>query len=75
MGSRQHQASIEQCHKFSLTTQTEHEQISTKKEKPLVDVAITIDKLLSEYPASDSFERKSSDGLNIRAIQKSIFGT
>ncbi|KAL3994323.1 hypothetical protein ACH3XW_21275 [Acanthocheilonema viteae] len=42
-----------------------------KKEKP----AITANKLLSGYPASDSSERKSLDGLNIRTIQKSILGS
>ncbi|EJW82288.1 hypothetical protein WUBG_06802 [Wuchereria bancrofti] len=53
MGSRQEQISIEQFHKLSLITPTEDKQISNKKEKPIIDAAITAHKLRSEYSTSE----------------------
>uniref|UniRef100_A0A1I8ELQ6 Uncharacterized protein n=1 Tax=Wuchereria bancrofti TaxID=6293 RepID=A0A1I8ELQ6_WUCBA len=53
MGSRQEQISIEQFHKLSLITPTEDKQISNKKEKPIIDAAITANKLRSGYSTSE----------------------
>ncbi|CAG9536248.1 unnamed protein product [Cercopithifilaria johnstoni] len=69
MELRQQQTPIEQFQKLSLIPHAEYKQISAKKEK----FGVTADKLLSGYPTSDSYERKSLDGLNIRTVQKSIF--
>uniref|UniRef100_A0AAF5PVH1 Uncharacterized protein n=1 Tax=Wuchereria bancrofti TaxID=6293 RepID=A0AAF5PVH1_WUCBA len=65
------QISIEQFHKLSLITPTEDKQISNKKEKPIIDAAITANKLRSGYSTSGNFEWKSLDDLNIFTNQKS----